>query len=78
MSAEDSSVRITLRDVYDVVQQTRDDVAEIKGHVNTQGDAVKDHEERIRAVEKRVWALPSLAAIIGAAGLLVSILGVIH
>lgn len=75
---EDSSVRITLRDVYDVVQQTHDDVTEIKGHVTVQGNAVDDHEKRIRAVEKRVWALPSLAGLLGAVSLIVSVIGVLH
>jgi hypothetical protein len=78
MSTEDNSVRITLRDVYDVVQQTHDDVTEIKGHVTVQGNAVDDHEKRLRAVEKRVWALPSLAGLLGVASLLVSLTRVIH
>lgn len=32
--------------------------------------AVGDHEERLRAVERRIWALPSLATLIALVSLL--------
>jgi hypothetical protein len=38
----------------------------------TVDDRHSDHESRIRSLERRVWALPSLATVFGALGLVVS------
>lgn len=76
--ADDGSVRITLRDVYAVVQDTHEAVVQLRGVVTAQGERGNDHETRIRAVERRVWALPSIATVLAVAGLGLSVLGVIH
>lgn len=49
-------VKITLRDIYDIV--VRLDRANANNRLN-------DHEERIRALEKQVWAWAGGAALAG-------------
>ena len=73
--------RITLRDVYDRVTEigTKVDVIST-GHIvmdatmrELSADA-KDHEHRIRAVERRQWPLPTLAIIVSLAALAATVL----
>lgn len=55
---------VTLKDVYNMVVEVKDTVS---GHnlPDIKAD-VKDHEERIRQVEKWMWRASGLAAIAGA------------
>lgn len=76
--SEDGAVRITLRDVYSVVQETHEAVVEMRGVVTTQGQRGEDHETRLRAVERRVWALPSIATLLAGIAVAASVAGVIH
>lgn len=50
-------VKITLRDIYEVVVRLD------KANAN---DRLNDHEDRIRALEKQVWAWAGGAALAGA------------
>lgn len=57
--AADSSVRITNREIYNLVLQ-------VKQSVDPLPDQVKDHEVRIRAIEKYMWIWIGAAGILGA------------
>lgn len=76
--SEDGAVRITLRDVYAVVQETHEAVVEMRGVVTAHGTTAEDHETRLRAVEKRVWQLPSIATVVAVIATGLSALGVVH
>ncbi|WP_424936661.1 MULTISPECIES: hypothetical protein [Bacteria] len=52
---------ITLREVYDLVTEVRDSVA----IVPSMSDQIKDHETRIRSLERKVWIVAGAAAVIG-------------
>lgn len=51
---------ITLREVYDIVQELKFDLA----HIPRIAD---DHEKRIRSLEKLTWSLSGVATLLGAA-----------
>lgn len=76
--SEDGAMRVTLRDVYAVVQETHDAVVEMRGDVSAAKDRGEDHEVRLRAVEKRVWQLPSIATVVAVCGTAISVVGVVH
>lgn len=67
------TVRISLRDVYDAVQDLKQDLAKGLGamethivapsHSGTQTD-LNDHEGRIRKLEKVAWAALGIAAML--------------
>jgi hypothetical protein len=50
---------ITLREVYDVVVQ-------LKEELNGVPRITADHEERIRDLERKVWSFSGIAAVAGA------------
>ncbi len=50
---------ITLREVYDIVQELKYELA----HIPRIAD---DHEKRIRNLERLIWSLSGLAALFGA------------
>lgn len=51
---------ITLREVYDIVQELKFELA----HIPRIAD---DHEKRIRNLERLTWSLSGIATILGAA-----------
>lgn len=55
------SVRVTLRDVYEIVNEIRDDVQDLK----PLAPQVRDHEKRLRAVERIAWAALGIAGVLG-------------
>lgn len=55
----DAPAIITLREVYDAVQ-------ELRGEVSGTPARVEDHERRIRTLEQRVWQAAGGAATLGA------------
>ena len=63
MSGEsgNGSVRVTLRDVYTIVNEIRDDVQALK----PLAPQVRDHEKRLRAVERIAWAALGIAGVLG-------------
>lgn len=65
-ASSDGSATITLREVYDLVVEVRQEVALLK--TTELSKDVDDHETRIRSLEKWVWRAGGIAAAIGAAG----------
>ena len=76
MTNEVDEVRITLKQVWEMQQtqfHTMNDMSSkidrlLDSHDRV-GEQVKDHETRIRLLEKNVWALPSAATVISLAGI---------
>lgn len=56
---QEPSTRITLRDVYQVALETKD-------AVNPLPPQVRDHEVRIRAIEKYLWIWIGASGVLGA------------
>jgi len=54
---EPTTVRITLREIYDAV-------VELKQIVSNHPDKIEDHEKRIRDLEFKVWSFSGIASII--------------
>ncbi|PTU56417.1 hypothetical protein DBB34_09145 [Sphaerisporangium cinnabarinum] len=59
MSPDSAPAIITLREVYDAVQ-------ELKGEMAGTPTIVQDHERRLRVLEQRVWQAAGGAAALGA------------
>jgi hypothetical protein len=55
--SEPTTVRITLREIYDAV-------VELKQIVSNHPDKIDDHEKRIRDLEFKVWSFSGVASII--------------
>lgn len=67
-------VTITSREIYDAVVRLTGRVDVL---ITQQGDMasdVKDHETRLRGLERARWPLPSLAALIAVVSLAVTII----
>jgi hypothetical protein len=80
MPGEDEPVRITLRDVYNAVNETNKTVADLSKKFELQALAalqdtatVKDHEIRIRFLERWAWSIPA-AAITAIAGVVIALI----
>ncbi|SNS41801.1 hypothetical protein SAMN06309944_0173 [Micrococcales bacterium KH10] len=58
-----TSPEITIREVFDGVQEIKQTLAGMQGHKDT----LDDHETRIRGLEKLVWKAAGVAATVGAA-----------
>jgi hypothetical protein len=54
---EPTTVRITLREIYDAV-------VELKQIVSNHPDKIEDHEKRIRDLEFKVWSFSGIASLI--------------
>lgn len=85
MSEMEPSMRITLRDVYDAVTELSDGVSELRSDVRRVADreedaarVAADHEDRLRALERRLWALPSLAAVLSFISVALVVLQWVH
>lgn len=63
-----SNAEITLKEVYDILVDVRNDVTSIKSDLKNTSEDVKDHEGRLRALEKWIWAAAG-AGMLGGAGL---------
>lgn len=70
------SIRITLRDVYEMTTEIKETVDLLNLRAGSSEQTRDDHEQRLRTVERKVWALPSIATILAVCALGVSILGV--
>lgn len=53
--------------------ETQRAVTKLQTTVDQMAEDLKDHETRLRAVERRAWAIPSAATVIATMALLVSI-----
>ena len=65
---EEDAVKVTLRDVYAIMLEVRDQVRDM----HPLPSRIEDHETRIRSLERKVWAAAGAAA---AAGGVVGIIG---
>lgn len=63
-----SNAEISLREVYDVLVEVRDDVTALKTSMDSTKTDVADHETRIRGLEKLVWKAAGAAAVVGSGG----------
>ncbi|WP_233512495.1 hypothetical protein [Micromonospora deserti] len=69
-------VVITARDIYDALIKLTDTVNKLVGQGSGHDDDIRDHEDRIRALERGRWPLPSLAALVSIAALVVAVVGI--
>lgn len=65
---EGPHAKVSLNTIYEVSLDTQRRVIKIEGQLDELSADSKDHENRIRALEKRVWVTAG-AALIGGAGL---------
>lgn len=77
------SVRVTLKDVFNKVDDVGRDVSEMKGSVATIRQVtqentkdIQDHEHRIRTLEAWRYALPA-SAVLGLLGVVGSVVAVV-
>lgn len=71
--ADEEKVVIGLRDVYNEVRDMRKSVDALVLQRLADDQRAVDHEDRIRQVERKVWAIPSLSALIAIAALVLSL-----
>ncbi|MFK0179996.1 hypothetical protein ACIQVR_28945 [Streptomyces xanthochromogenes] len=79
-SIPEGSVVVTPTEVYAEVRATHDEVKSVSLKLDALpiGDharTLEDHETRIRNLERARWPLPSLAALVALASLLVALYG---
>lgn len=79
--SSNDEVRITIKQVWETQQIQGKALTDISGKLDRLLDShdrvdekVKDHEIRLRILEQKVWALPSIATIISIGGLLWQVL----
>lgn len=77
VTATKDEVRITIKQVWDAQQAQGAALNDISSKLDRLLDShdrvdeqVRDHEIRIRLLEQRVWALPSVATVIALASLI--------
>ena len=70
-------VIVTLGDVWDELREQKEILNTILSRLDVmtnnatnQGERIGDHEKRLRELERRVWALPSVATVIAVVSLL--------
>lgn len=64
MTTEQPFVKVTLDTIYFMVSEVRDEVRELRSDLKDVVDQSDDHEERIRSLERKVWAFSGIAAIL--------------
>lgn len=83
-SSDSGSLRVTIKDVFNGVNDIREQMGELKGSLgqlaSSQGENTKDindHEQRIRALEAWRYALPA-SAVLGLLGSIGSLVALIN
>lgn len=74
--ADPTGVIITTSQMYAEMRAMSTTTTRIEGKVDALtglGASVADHETRLRAVERRLWAIPGAGILIGVAGVLVAV-----
>ncbi len=66
-------MKVNLTTIYETLLDVRDKVSTMSGSVELTVEQGKDHERRLRALERRVWALPSFAVLVSITGVLIEI-----
>jgi hypothetical protein len=73
---------IGAQEIYNVCIELRGQVSEMRGDVRelsrTVDDLVKDqqdHEDRLRAVERKAWAIPSASTAVAVIALIFALIG---
>jgi len=56
---DDGKVMITLKDVYDLLQDVKTTVSGMGDH----GDRLADHEKRIRSLERNMWIIVGIGIV---------------
>jgi hypothetical protein len=72
------TVTITAREIYDAVLTLTGRVDALIAQQGEVAEDVRDHETRIRSLEKARWPLPSLAILVSVAGLVIAVLPHLH
>lgn len=67
-------VTIGAREIYDLLVDLRGQVSRLADQHAGTTDDVKDHEARIRSLERRQWPLPTLAVLVSVAAIVVAAL----
>ena len=67
-------VVITSRDIYDALIRLQETVGRLVDQGVGHTDDIRDHEQRLRSLERGRWPLPSLALLLSAAALAYNIL----
>lgn len=68
-------VEIGLKEIYDLLVALNTNVQIIAGDIKDLSAKADDHESRLRALERNRWPLPSLAALVSIAALVLALLG---
>lgn len=67
-------VEIGLKEIYDLLVALNTNVQIIAGDIKDLTKQGEDHEARIRSLERGRWPLPSLAALVSIASLVLAVL----
>lgn len=65
--SEEVGVTITLKEIYDELRNLVAAVSPLPSQIADQKVSIEKHEERLSAVEKKVWVASGAAATIGTA-----------
>jgi len=61
-------VFISSKEIYDEVRGTREDVQKLLNTVSDVREDIRDHEDRLKIVERKVWAASGVAAFLAGGG----------
>lgn len=68
-------VVIGLKDIYDAVLKLQSTVDRLVSQQDDHSKDITDHEGRLRSLERGRWPLPSIAALVSVAALIVAVVG---
>ena len=77
MTDAEHEIKVTLRDVYEMVNTQGDTIRAISAKLDLYiglTERIADHEKRIRTAERWIFALPGSAFVLSVAGLVVAVL----
>ncbi|MEU6246424.1 hypothetical protein [Glycomyces sp. NPDC047010] len=79
------TVTIGAREIYDEVVSMRGDLGRFGGELSRISDAdettqenLADHEDRLRQMERRLWAIPTAATLLAVGSLVVAIIALVN
>ena len=77
MTDEEHEIKVTLRDVYEMVNTQGDAIRAISAKLDLYiglTERIADHEKRLRTAERWIFALPGSAFVLSVAGLVIAVL----